>query len=176
MTGLNEPLPPHTSERQSDEELFSRTVAMAEVCQKLLNIERLQSAGLNEQNFYIGGIIVEAIQHNLNKKSSSEVLEELKIYSVFSGRTKVAEVKRVYRLCRELPKLRIVRSGFSPMELSRIKTLCLWSCSCLLERGLKFINTFCTFIDLLDRPVDSKRVRSIGGDQAFFFVAVFLYI
>ena len=68
MTGLNEPLPPHTSERQSDEELFSRTVAMAEVCQNLSNIERLQSAGLDEQNFYIGGIIVEAIQHNLNKK------------------------------------------------------------------------------------------------------------
>ena len=119
MTGLNEPLPPHTAERQSDEELFNRTVEMAEVCQNLLNIEKLENRGLIEQNFYIGGIIVEVIQHKLNKKNSSELSEKLKNYSVFLGRTKVAEAKRVYHLCREFPKLRRVRSGFSPMEQSQ---------------------------------------------------------
>ena len=119
MTGLNEPLPPQTSDCQSDEELFNRTVQMAEVRQNLLKFEKLQKRGLIEKNFYIGGIIVEVIQHKLNKKNSSEVSEGLKNYSVFLGRTKVAEAKRVYHLCREFPKLRRVRSGFSPMELSQ---------------------------------------------------------
>ena len=70
VTGLNEPLPSHTSERHSDEELFNRTVEMAEVCQNLLRIEKLQNRGLIEQNFYISGIIVEVIQHKLNKKTA----------------------------------------------------------------------------------------------------------
>ena len=119
-TRLNEPLPPHTSERQSDEELFNRTVELAEVCQNLLKIEKLQNRGLIEQNFYIGDIIVELIQHKLNKKNSSEVSEEIKNYSVFLCRTKVAEAKRVYHLCREFRKIRSFRSGFSPMELSQV--------------------------------------------------------
>ena len=70
MTGLNEPLPPHTSERESDEELFNRTVEMAEVCQNLLKIEKLQNRSPIEQNFYKGGIIVEVIQHKLNKRTA----------------------------------------------------------------------------------------------------------
>ena len=41
MTGLNEPLPLHTSKRQSDKELFNRIVEMAEVCLNLLKIEKL---------------------------------------------------------------------------------------------------------------------------------------
>ena len=83
MTQLNEPFPPHTSERHRDEELFNRTVEMTEVCQNFLKIEKLQNRGLIEQNFYIGGIIVEVIQHKLTKKNSSEISEELKkLFSV----------------------------------------------------------------------------------------------
>ena len=121
MTRINEPLAPYTSECQNDKDLFNRTVEMAEVCQNLLNIEKLQNRGLIEQNFYIGGIIVEVIQHKLNKKNSSwSIGGTKKNYSVFLGRTKVAEAKRVYHLCREYPKLQRVRSGFSPMELSQV--------------------------------------------------------
>ena len=70
MTGLNEPLPPHTSERQSDEVLFSRIIEMAEVCQNLSKIEKLQNRVLIEQHFYISAIIVEVNQHKLNKKTA----------------------------------------------------------------------------------------------------------
>ena len=41
---------------------------MTDVCQNLLKIEKLENNGLIEQIFYIGGVIVEMMQHKLNKK------------------------------------------------------------------------------------------------------------
>ena len=113
---------------ESEAELFSRSAGMDEVCRKLQLLENQQNRGLIEQNFLIGGIIVEVIQHIINKKTSSEVSKELQNYSVTLGKTKVSEAKRVYSLCLEFPKLRHVTSGFSPMELTQalrhFKSIC----------------------------------------------------
>ena len=61
----------------SEADLFSTAAEMDEVCRKLHLLENQQNRGLIEQNFLIGGVIVEVIQPKLGKRSSSEVSEEL---------------------------------------------------------------------------------------------------
>ena len=65
---------------ENEADLFSRSAGMDEVCRKRQLSENQQNRGLIEQNFLIGGIIVEVIQHKIKRKTSSEVCKELQNY------------------------------------------------------------------------------------------------
>ena len=108
-----------TTTYRNDIELFDRSVELGQVCQNIMMLELQQNMGLIDQVFCIGGIVVEVLQHKLNSRNCSKISEELQKFSVSLGKTKVAEAKRLYELCRKFPKLRRVRSGFSPMELTQ---------------------------------------------------------
>ena len=116
LSGLQSP---SSSPALRNENLFDRSVDFGQVCRRILQLEREQNLGLIDQVFYIGGMVVEVLQHQLATKNCARIASELQKFGVFLGKTKVAEAKRIYELCKKFPKLRPVRTGFSPMELTQ---------------------------------------------------------
>ena len=65
LSGLQSP---SSSPAVRNENLFDRSVDFGQVCRRILQLEREQNLGLIDQVFYIGGMVVEVLQHQLATK------------------------------------------------------------------------------------------------------------
>ena len=113
LSGLQSP---SSTPALRNENLFDPSVDLGQVGRNILQFEREQSLCLIDQVFcFLCGRngCGTAPAPTRNNKLCSRCQRASEVRCVH-GETKVAEAKRLYELCEKFPKLRRVRTGFSP--------------------------------------------------------------
>ena len=92
------------------------------LCEKIKKLHEASDFGLFAQSCAIGKLIV-ALTEKLQSKSPVKLKEQLSLFHINYGVTKIKELMRIHRLCQRFPKLLCVRTGFNVETLRKSLTL-----------------------------------------------------